>query len=103
MVTMPTQPVLCLQVAADQGCTVAPEGSSVEGSPSHGAPSATTEGPEDNMAPAEGLPGPLPQDARQGALSCSSSVLDLSQSGLRHLGELLRVPSLQVRGSPAFR
>lgn len=74
---------------------MAPEGSSVEGSPSHGAPLATTEGPEDNMAPAEGLPGPLPQDARQGALSCSSSVLDLSQSGLRHLGELLRVPSLQ--------
>ncbi|XP_062071138.1 leucine-rich repeat-containing protein 27 [Lepus europaeus] len=70
----------------------------MEGSPSHRAPSAAAEGPKETATPAQDLPEPLSQDVcrgLEGVLSCSSPVLDLSQSGLRHLGELFKIPSLQ--------
>ncbi|XP_069913162.1 leucine-rich repeat-containing protein 27 isoform X2 [Oryctolagus cuniculus] len=70
----------------------------MEGSPSHRAPSAAAEGPKEPAAPAQDLPEPLSQDVcrgLEGVISCSSPVLDLSQSGLRHLGELFTIPSLQ--------
>lgn len=58
-------------------------------------------GPESPAAPARGPPAPQSREGHEGAqgvIFSSSSVLDLSQSDLHHLGAIFKIPSLEVRG-----
>ncbi|XP_047557517.1 leucine-rich repeat-containing protein 27 [Lutra lutra] len=67
----------------------------MEGSSSCEAPPGSA-GPE--SGPARGTPAPPSREvhkAAQGLIFSSSSVLDLSQSGLHHLGEIFKIPSLE--------
>lgn len=45
-------------------------------------------------APSKDIPKSVP-----GAMFSSSPILDLSQSGLQHLGDVLKIPTLKVSGA----
>ncbi|XP_022355662.1 leucine-rich repeat-containing protein 27 isoform X2 [Enhydra lutris kenyoni] len=67
----------------------------MEGSSSCEVPPGSA-GPE--SGPARGTPAPPSREVHKGAqglIFSSSSVLDLSQSGLHHLGEIFKIPSLE--------
>ncbi|XP_039321123.1 leucine-rich repeat-containing protein 27 isoform X2 [Saimiri boliviensis] len=70
----------------------------MEGSGSCGAPSAAAADLGEDAGPTRGLPAAPSKDVRKGAggiVFSSSPILDLSQSGLCHLEDVFRIPSLQ--------
>ncbi|XP_007934976.2 leucine-rich repeat-containing protein 27 [Orycteropus afer afer] len=71
----------------------------MEGSRTHQVPHGAAEGPEDDAG--RGRPEPAPtswdghEDTSERVSLSSLPALDLSESGLQHLGEVLRVPMLK--------
>lgn len=73
----------------------------MEGNSSHKAPSGAAD-PENGAGEAPCTPASPSKDAHEsvGGITFSSSpILDLSQSGLHHLGEIFKIPSVEVSGA----
>ncbi|KAM6182243.1 leucine-rich repeat-containing protein 27 [Erethizon dorsatum] len=70
----------------------------MEGSCDYEAPAGAADDPEENAGQARSLPASPSRDVHKdskGIIFSSSSTLDLSQSGLRHLEKVFIIPNLQ--------
>lgn len=73
----------------------------MEGSSSCKVPPGAAD-PDSRAAQAGSMPAAPSREvhkAVKGVIFSSSSILDLSQSGLHHLGEIFKIPNLKVSGS----
>lgn len=77
---------------------VLPPGRLMEGSGSLSVPCGAGD-LESPAGQAGSKPASASRDVHQGVIFSSSAILDLSQSGLHHLGEIFTVPNLRVSGS----
>lgn len=73
----------------------------MEGSVSHTVPSVAAADLEEGAGQTRSLPATPRKDVHKcvGGIFSSSPILDLSESGLCHLEEVFRIPSLQVSGA----
>uniref|UniRef100_A0A8B9XKD9 Leucine rich repeat containing 27 n=1 Tax=Bos mutus grunniens TaxID=30521 RepID=A0A8B9XKD9_BOSMU len=78
------------------GCAVVPRGVLPPGGLMEGSGSLSVPcGAGDRESQAGSKPASASRDVHQGVIFSSSAILDLSQSGLHHFGEIFKVPNLK--------
>ncbi|XP_070637240.1 leucine-rich repeat-containing protein 27 isoform X3 [Bos indicus] len=92
----PSSPATAEVTPHPGGCAVVPRGVLPPGGLMEGSGSLSVPcGAGDRESQAGSKPASASRDVHQGVIFSSSAILDLSQSGLHHFGEIFKVPNLK--------